>query len=353
MAFRKKILMINELQPGMISSDDIYFEGKILVGKGVPITESIIEKLKKNYVIDRAEVYLGDEGQASENKVKTVKELESMINEFSSDLEHIFNNIYALKIQGMDEVRNFSKKIQQEFVSAGTGTIIKSVAFYGSGNDTIYRHSVNVAAISFILGKWLKLDEKELSLMTYSAILHDFGKTKIDKDILSKEGNMNSKEYEIFKTHPVIGYNLIKQIPYLDPSVSYAVLMHHERMDGSGYPLHIKSDKIHKFAKIIAIADLFDEVSSNRYSKKIKGPFEALKVIQEDSITKLDYNYCTVFLKHIVDYYMGENVLLNDKRSCKVIQVEMDNLTKPLLLDNGAFLDLKKEKDLHVEKLIL
>lgn len=101
------------------------------------------------------------------------------------------------------------------------------------------------------------------------------------------------------------------------------------------------------------MADLFDDVSSNRYSKKIKGIFEALEVIQEDSLTKLDYNYCNVFLKHIVDYYMGENILLNDKRLCKVVRVEMNDLTKPLLLDNGVFLDLKKEKNLHVERLII
>lgn len=353
MLSKKEILSINELQPGMIASSDIYFEGKILVGKGIHITESIIEKLKKNYIIDKAEVYSGDESEISANRIKTAKEFESIINEFSSNLENIFDNISTLKVQGIDEVRSFSRRIQEEFKTAGTGAVIRNVAFYGSGNDTIYKHSVNVAAISFILGKWLEFDEKELNLMTYAAILHDLGKTKIDKGILSKKGNLSTKEYEIFKTHPIIGYNLVKQIPYLDACVSYAVLMHHERMDGSGYPLHIKEEKIHKFAKIIAIADLFDDVSSNRYSKKIKGLFEALEVIQDDSLTKLDYNYCTVFLKHIVDYYMGENVLLNDKRSCKIVRVEMNDLTKPLLLDNGIFLDLKKEKNLHVERLII
>lgn len=351
MATKKKILPINELKPGMISYNDIYFEGKILVGKGVPITEPIIQKLKKNYVIDKVEVYSNNENKILKNK--TIKELETIANEFSSNLEHIFNNLSALKIQGMDEIRNFSKRVQGEFEAAGTDTVIKDVAFYGSGNDTIYRHSVNVAAMSFILGKWLNLNEKELNLMTYSAVLHDFGKTKIDKDILKKEGSMNSEQYEIFKKHTVFGYNLIKEIPYLDPSIGYTALMHHERADGSGYPLHLKADKIHKFAKIIAVADVFDEVSSNRYPQKIRGPFEVLKIIQENSITKLDYDYCTVFLKHILDYYMGENVQLNDKRLCKVVHVEMDDLENPLLLAGDTFIDLKKEKNLYIEKLII
>lgn len=347
-----KILPINELKVGMILAEDITFENKILLAKGVIITESIINKLKDNYIIDRVEVYSEDDSiETSSIKIKTAKEIENTFNEFSSSLEYIFNNISNLRISGIDEVRNYSKKIQEEFNA--TGAVIRNIVFYGSGTDTIYRHSVNVAAISFILGKWLGLEERELNLLTYSAILHDLGKIKIDTGILNKKGYLTSSEYETFKTHPVIGYNFVKKIPYLNDSVSYAVLMHHEKMDGSGYPLHIKGDKIHKFAKIIAIADLFDDVSSNRYSKNITGPFEALKVIQDESLAKLDCSYCNVFLNHIVNYYMGENVLLNNERSCKVIQVEINNLTKPLLLDDNEFLDLKKENDLYVTKLVI
>lgn len=352
MLSKKKILPINELQPGMISSMDIYLEGKILIAKGVAISESMINTLKIKYIIDSVEVYLDSNSNEALNlKIKTVKELQDTFNEFSSNLENIFTNISTLKESKLNEIRTFSQKIQSEFNS--TGLIIKNIAFYGSGNDPIYRHSINVAAISFILGKWLGLNEKELSLLTYSAILHDFGKIEISKDILEKKGPLTPEEYENFKTHPVISYHFVSDIPNIDASVSRAILMHHERMDGSGYPLHVKGDKISKFSRILAIADLFDEVNSNRYSHEIRGPLDALKVIQELSITKLDSNYCTMFLNHIVNYYMGENAILNDKRSCKIIQVHMNDLTKPILLDDNGFLDLKKEKDLYVKNLII
>ena len=352
MLSQKKTLPINKLQTGMISAMDVTFEGKTLLGKGISITESIILKLKNNYIIDNLDVYLDDSSNKSLTlKLKTVKELENSFNEFSSNLENIFDNISTLKVPEMNEMRIFSQKIQEEF--AATGIVIRNIIFYGSGSDSIYRHSVNVAAISFILGKWLGLDEKALNLLTYSAIFHDFGKLEISKDILTKGENLPSSESDTFKTHPVIGYHFVKQIPYLDVSVGLAVLMHHERMDGSGYPLHISGEKIPKFARIIAIADLFDELNSNRYSKKVKGPLEALKVIQDESITKLDSTYCNMFLNHIVNYYMGENVQLNDKRSCKIIQVHINDLTHPILLDNNGFLDLKKGKDLYVEKLLI
>ncbi|WP_347460511.1 HD domain-containing phosphohydrolase [Clostridium sp. DMHC 10] len=204
-----------------------------------------------------------------------------------------------------------------------------------------------------MLAKWLGFNEKEVNLLTYAALLHDFGKTQIDPKIINKEGILTRDEVEIIKTHPVIAYHFVKKIPFIDSSVGIGVLMHHERMDGTGYPMHIKEDKIHKFAKVIAIADLFDNVSSNRYFKEVSGPFDALKVIQEESLGKLDNMYCNMFLNHIVNYYMGENVILNDERSCKIIQIDLNDITKPLLLDDNGFLDLRKEKDLYVTKLVV
>jgi len=251
----------------------------------------------------------------------------------------------------MEEVRGFAKKIQEELTS--TSSIIKNIVLYGSGKDSIYRHSVNVAALSSILGKWLGFTENDINLMVYSAILHDFGKTKIDENVLNKDTPLTNKELIEIKNHPVIGYNFIKQIPFLDKSVSYGVLMHHERMDGSGYPLGIKQDQIHQFAQIVAICDIFDAINSDRVYKKSKGPFEALEIIQKESIGRLNYEYCNVFLRHIVNYYMGESVLLNNYKVCKIIQIDINNISKPLLLDDSEFLDLKKEKDLYIEKLIL
>lgn len=348
----KKTLPINTLKSGMISSTDIIFDGSVLLAKGAAITDAIILKLKETYIVDRLEVYLEDNAsESSILKQKTVKELETTFNEFSSSLENIFENISTLKVSEMIDIKTFSQKIQEEFIS--TGTVIRNIVFYGSGNDPIYRHSVNVAAISFILGKWLGLDEKELNLLTYSAILHDYGKMKISKDILSKNQDLTLEELQTYKTHPVLGYHFVKEIPYVDDSVAQAVLLHHERLDGSGYPLQVRGDKVPKLARIIAIADLFDEANSGRYSEDIKGPLDVLKLIQDESITKLDSMYCNMFLNHIVNFYMGENVLLNDKRTCKIIQVQVNDLTKPILIDESGFLDLKLVKYLYVEKFVV
>lgn len=353
MLTKKKSLPISELEPGMISAMDINFQGKILLSKDVKINEMIISKLRQNYIVDKIDIYIQeDSDEIITNRIKTQQELEATFNEFSSNLEEVFDNVHSIGTSGMEDIRNFTKRIHEEFKL--TGNVIKSVVLYGSREDSIYRHSINVAAISFILGKWLGLNEVEINLLTYSAVLHDFGKMKIDDSIVKKNFNeLTSGEKEIYKSHVVAGYNAIKKIPYLDPTVAYGVLLHHERMDGSGYPLGIKDNKIPRFAKIIAIADLFDQVSSNRYHKHVKGPFDALKIIKDESMTKLDTMYCNMFLNHIANYYMGEIVMLSNNQECKVIQVNVNDLSKPILLDDKGFLDLTKEKNLYVKNLMV
>lgn len=350
----RKFLRINNLKVGMICAKEIKSEGKILIGKGVPITELAINKLRNTYFCNKIEVYCEDNDDIDNNydkRIKTIKQVEKDLNELSVDTQQIFEYIEHLQSSGIEEVRKFAARIQEELEH--TSSIIKDIVIYGSGSDTIYRHGVNVAALSTILGRWIGLSKKELNLLTYSAILHDFGKTKIDKNILDKPGRLTLKEFNVIKQHPVIGYNYIKQIKFLDKSVSFGVLMHHEKSDGSGYPLGLKGDKIHQFAKIIAIADVFDAVNSDRVYKKSKKPFEALELIQKESLVKLDYEYCNIFLNHVINYYMGENVLLNNGSECKIIQVDANNIGRPLLLDNTSFVDLKKQQDLYIEKLIL
>lgn len=362
MVKQKKLLTVNELQVGMISSKEIKSEGRVLLAKGIPITEQVITKLRDSYFYTKIEVYYEEDDNLNNNldhnydnnydkKIKTIEEVEKSLVNLSFDVQNIFENMECLQSSSIEEVRKFAARIQEELES--TSSIIKNIVLYGSGSDTIYRHGVNVAALSTILGRWIGLNEQELNLLTYSAILHDFGKIKISKDILDKPGILTSKEFDVIKHHPVIGYNYIKQIKFLDKSVSFGVLMHHEKSDGSGYPLGLKGDKIHKFAKIIAISDVFDAVNSDRIYKKSKKPFEALQLIQRESLGKLDYEYCNIFLNHVINYYMGENALLSNRRLCKIIQIDIKDIEKPLLLDDTAFVDLKTQKDLYIEKLVL
>lgn len=351
---RIKSIYIENLKAGMVLAKDLEIHGRVLLVNGTFLTDNTIDKLKNQYILDKIEIF-DDESNLYEDivteKEKSIEEIEESFKKLTNNMKEMFDNIYNIQINGIEEVRIFAKKIQEELKS--TSSVIKNIVIKGSGDDAIYRHSVNVAALSAILGKWIGLDEVKINLLTYSAILHDFGKTQINPQILNKKGKLRKDEIKEIERHPTITYNHIKEISFLDSSVSYGVLMHHEREDGSGYPLGIKGDKIHIFSKIIAIADIFDVVNSNRGYKKKKGALEALEIIKEEGLRKLNYEYCDIFLKHIINYYMGESVLLSDGNVGKIIQLDINNISEPLLLCEDKFIDVKKEKNIVVENLIL
>lgn len=351
----KKSINVNGLEAGMILANGIEQNGKVLLRKGITITQSMIDRLKSIYFFEEIQVYYEEEiVQGSKNKRDSDK-IEDEFNDISINLSSLFENMIDEngKVKGacVQEVRDFRERIEQELRT--TNIVIKNIVLYGSGKDCIYRHGVNVAALSLLLGKWLGLEENQLNLLTYSAILHDFGKVKIDEDILNKNTPLTKDEFNKIKLHTSIGYNYIKNIDFWDKSVSYGVLMHHERIDGSGYPLGIKGEGIHPFAKIIAIADVFDAINSNRLYKQKKFPFEAMQLIKTESLGKLDFEYSRIFLEHIANYYMGEEVLLNTGEVCQIIQMNIDKLDRPLILKGEEFIDLSNNKDLYIKELIL
>ena len=349
-----KKVSFNQLDEGMVVAKNLDQNGIILLKKDNIITSQMIKKMQNLYFIGSVEVYSKStekkKTRAEFEKEAQHKRIEEEFKEISFKLQKTFRQLATEDGIAMNEIREFSRKIQNELNPSSM--VIKNIVLYGSGIDTIYRHGVNVAALSALLGSWIGLEKSQLNLLVYSALLHDFGKTKIDRDILKKEVPLSKNEFNLIKTHANMGYQIIKQISFLDKAVSYGVLMHHERIDGSGYPLGLKGEAIHQFAKIIAIADVFDAINSDRGYKKKKLPFEALQLVKNESLCKLDYEYVKVFLEHIVGYYTGEEVLLNTNQKCKIIQMNINNLEKPLVIIDEEFIDLEKTKDLYIKELL-
>lgn len=353
---KTRIIRFNELEVGMKIAKTLEENNKILLNKDLTLTEEIIKKMQSLYFIGTVEIYNEEieKKQVSVNskKEEQFKKVEEDFKKISLKLQKTFTQIINGNGIVIDEIREFAQQIQNELTLKDI--IIKNIVLYGSGSDVIYRHGVNVAALSSLLGNWIGIEKSQLNLLVYSAILHDFGKTKIDNiDLLNKESILTQSEFNLIKQHPILGYKIVNNIPFLDKSVSYGVLMHHERLDGSGYPLGLKGESIHSFAKIIAIADVFDAINSNRIYRKKKLPFEALQIVKTESLGKLDYEYVKIFLEHITNYYIGEQALLNTNEKCQIIQMNVNTLEKPLVLKNGEFIDLVKETNLYIKEIIL
>ncbi|MBE6052911.1 MAG: HD-GYP domain-containing protein [Clostridium sartagoforme] len=344
---KKELIDIKNLKAGMITSEDLIYNGNVLIGKGVKLTDQMLVKLKSLYAFDKVEISTDEK---TSKEALAIKEARNTLKNVSKSVEYIFSNSLNLSTSNTNEINNYAKKLLDQVKI--NNNIIKSIIISGSGEDCIYMHSVNVAVLSYLLGKWSNMPENKLHSLVYASLLHDFGKTKIDKKILDKPTKLTSEEYLTIQTHPILSYNEIKDVPFISKSVLYGVLMHHERCDGSGYPLKLTGEQIHEFAKIIAIADTFDAINSNRIYKKRKKPLESLRIIKEESLNKLDYSLCNTFLKGLESYYIGQNALLSNNSICKIVQIDFNDIESPLVFSNDEFIDLSKNKDLSIIKLL-
>ncbi len=219
-------------------------------------------------------------------------------------------------------------------------------------DDTTFAHSINVALIGRMMGEWLGLSDEDLDVLTLAGLLHDIGKCTIDPNILLKPSSLTPKEYEEVKKHAVNGAEVLASQD-LDERIVETARMHHERCDGSGYPSGLKDDEIPDFAKIIAIADVYDAMTSNRPYRKGYCPFEVIATFEREGLEKYDAEYILTFMTRILDTYMGNTVMLSDGTTGTVIMNNTVHYSRPLLrLSTGECIDLVKHPELYIQAII-
>ena len=218
-------------------------------------------------------------------------------------------------------------------------------------NDSTYAHSLNVAIISRIIGKWLHFSNEELDTLTLAGLLHDIGKTKIPDEVLNKDGKLTDEEFQMIRNHPKYGYDILKSQP-LNSHIKKAALMHHERCDGSGYPMGLTMEEIDDYALIIAIADVYDAMTAARSYRAPLCPFEVIAEFEKDGLQKYKPKYILTFLENIANAYQNNRVMLSDGTSARIVLLNHRRLSKPLVqLDDGACIDLEKST-LYIKAII-
>lgn len=218
-------------------------------------------------------------------------------------------------------------------------------------NDSTYAHSLNVAIISRIIGKWLHFSNEELDTLTLAGLLHDIGKTKIPDEVLNKDGKLTDEEFQMIRNHPKYGYDILKSQP-LNSHIKKAALMHHERCDGSGYPMGLTMEEIDDYALIIAIADVYDAMTAARSYRAPLCPFEVIAEFEKDGLQKYKPKYILTFLENIANAYQNNRVMLSDGTSARIVLLNHRRLSKPLVqLDDGSCIDLEKSP-LYIKAII-
>ncbi|MFC5469453.1 HD-GYP domain-containing protein [Cohnella suwonensis] len=219
-------------------------------------------------------------------------------------------------------------------------------------DDYTYRHTIAVGAISSMIGKWIGLPESEQALLTLGAVLHDIGKAKVPEEILNKRSRLTAEEYELMQKHTVYGYEMIKSSPGLPHRSALIALQHHEREDGSGYPFGANSDRVDFLSKIVAISDVFHALTSDRVYRKASPFYEIVRQMYTGTLGSFDKGILLTFTRRMMNSLIGSEVSLTDGRTGKVVLINPTDPARPLIQSAELFIDLSKEPEIRMEKII-
>ena len=183
-------------------------------------------------------------------------------------------------------------------------------------------------------------------------MLHNIGKAEIPSEVLNKTEKLTDEEFELIKSHALRGSKLLKKAG-LSSNIQFAALQHHERSDGSGYPRGLEADEISDFASIIAIADVYDAMTSARSYRTPKCAFQVIAAFEDEGLQKYNTKYILTFLERIANAYQNSKVILSDGRSGKIVYINKSRLSRPIVqVDDNEMVDLSREHDLTITSIL-
>lgn len=372
----KRVLTAN-LKPGMVSSESAYtYSNHLVIQSNTTLTPDIIDKLKY-YAVKAIKIYVSEDG-APESPVFLSNEPEPVSISDTPDLD---SPTYFEKIQATEEfiefkkcftesLENFKNEIN-DFVIKNDVNIVDNMLSevnhilsktrnplhlldmmqcLRSFDDMTYMHSMNVALICNIFGSWLALPKNETDTLVLCGLLHDIGKLKIPEEIISKPGKLTDEEFDLIRSHPRLGYDILEPKD-LDTRIKLAALQHHERFNGCGYPLKLTAPEIGNFSSVVAIADVYDAMTSNRVYRKGMCPFTVIATFEkEKDIYEPSLLY--LFMKRTCEAYINTEVILTNNERGRIVLLNQNHLSRPTVLTDKATYDLSRDFSIDIAALI-
>jgi len=299
----------NCLREGMELAKPLYGRNnELLLAYGMLLNQNYINGIKK---LQYPGVYINDDISRDIEVVNVISD--NLRNETINGIKKIFvkaeNGVNQTAKES--DIKNQIGSIVDELLE-NRGMMVNMIDLRCFDNYT-YSHSVNVAVFSIIMGIAMGLNKEELVKLGLGALMHDIGKVFVDKNILNKPGKLTDEEFEEIKSHPGKGYLYVKEKFNLPSHSNRAIQDHHEKYDGTGYPNGRKQDEISLYGRIIAVADVYDALTSERPYRKAVNPSESMEYIMSGAGTLFDSSVVHMFMHKIAPYPVGTMIQLSNE----------------------------------------
>lgn len=352
----------NRLRKGMTIKNNVYSRsGAVLVPENTPVTKDIVSLLSRhfiNYVIVEydAEIPIpslqgdpvpGEPHTINEKKLEEFKQsFETVENTLAQSLMDIISNDTEIDVNTLLNMLNSIVEKSESNIN-----LCDMLLQMKKTSEGLYAHSINVALFSQILAKWMDFEKQDIEMVMISALLHDIGILKIpgiDMQTFSFKDELEGGRYE---KHVIYGYNIIKD-KNLDNRIKQAILTHHERMDGHGFPLQVSISNINRLSRCIAVADIYDTLTMKEKNRASMSAFDVLKELEDHGHHKLDPQMLMTFISKISNNFVQHSVLLSTGERAQIVLINKYNLSRPLVQVGSAFVDLANRNDISIKELL-
>ncbi|MBM7572509.1 HD-GYP domain-containing protein [Aquibacillus albus] len=359
-----------QLIPGCVINRDVMGKtNRPIMPKNTVLTEEYIDILDK-FLIERVDVSPNlsygdpfvpkdmpkeesnkDEDQSISEK-KPYQSFQDQYLEAVQSYKKLFTDWQSGASIDMSQVRNVAVPLLERIDEVGLDLFL--LHKLSTKQDYFYNHSLAMCLISAFLAKKKGL-KKEWIQVGLAGILADSGMAKINRLLFHRQGKLSDPEYEEIKKHPTFSYRLVEKIPSLSVAVKLAILQHHERPDGSGYPLGVQKNKIHPYASILSISDTYHAMTSERIYQSRQSPFKVIEEMMSDQFNKFDHELLELFVESLTNFSTGTRVKLSNNKQAEIVFIESKYPTRPMVRmddDNQTIISLKDDKSIYIEEIL-
>ena len=342
------------LLPGMTLGEDVIAQDTVLFPAGTVLTQNNIDKLKRYSIIVCTIMEDVDFAVTHYERLRYSHDFKIFEQKHAKNLILYRQLMMDFAASGKQIPEESLMDIYEDMRSTYSGGAILLDYLYNlmpNEHELTFNHSLNTSLLVGAFAEWVALPEIDKKNLILSGFYYDIGKLKLPYDLLWHPGKLSKEEFDTVKRHPSIGWAMLGNIG-LDPRIQDAVLMHHERMDGSGYPKQVMGDEIGLYARYLGIADTYLAMASPRPQRNALTPLQVIGHFEAD-ISKYDAELLIPLMTRIADAQLGSSVSLNDESVWEVFIIHPERLSRPILKNaENNVLDLIEHPELEIVKMM-